>query len=544
MRTKARRRLVVLLVLVLGAAAGGSAIWFVARASLQNWVGQQILGIANSHLVPQLTCELVEYEAPYTVTLTHAKWTAPDGTNVFDVERLTITLAKLPKRGQPLQIESVEIARGMVNLVQKEDGGFRGLSPITKVKPGQKPDADDEVAESFRLSNVLALRSLKLVEGLVRYEPGGDAPPMVLEGLSLELDIEPTADGTYKLEIDTGPKPRGRLQADAALNLDTMHLQVDSASIIVEVNENSISTLPPALQKLFKKHDASGHLEIFVDGELHLLDPKNADMAVVADLKDFNIAFGDLHLPIEQMHINVKFADQLLDISGFNTDLLDGKITALGRLDLDSTRSLSELSWYLNELDLELLLRSDDPEKKTKIAGRLSGGGEVSVDLGDLPSSLDGTGDLSVKDGTLVMLPGLTKLAELMSSAIGGDAGKDQAADIKYTITPQSIEIIESEIQTDTILVRGEGRINYNGTLQINARGGPVERFAEIFGKVGDVIGSITEKGATYKIRGTLADPEVSVAPLGIGTKIDDEIPDAPPKDPDESTTEHPTDGG
>lgn len=544
MRTKARRRLVILLVVALGAAAVGSVVWLAGRASLQNWVGQQIIGIANSYLVPQLTCELVEYEAPYTVRLHRAKWTAPDGTNVFDVEQITITLAELPKKGEPIRIESVEIASGTINLVQKDDGGLRGLSPIVKVKPGQEHEAEDAIDEKLKLSNVLALRSLKLTNGVIRFEPAGDDPTMVLKDLSLDLDIEPTADGAYRLVLDTGPRPRGRIQADATLNLDTMHLRLNSAGITIDVDDESISTLPPPIQTLLKEHDAAGHLEIAAGGELHLLDPTNADMVVVVDLTDFNVAFGDLHLPIESMHINVKFADQMLDLAGFNAELLDGKITAIGRLDLDSTRGLSELSWYLSQLDLELLLRSDDKEQESKIAGRLSGGGEVSLDPADLPGSLSGNGDFLVEDGTLVMLPGLTELAELMNAAIGGDAGKNQSANVEYRITPTSIEIVHSELQTDTLLVRGEGRINYNGTLQINARGGPVERFTKLFGKVGQAIGSITEKGATYKIRGTLAEPDLSIAPLGIGAEIGDEIPEAPSKEPGDSTPEPPADGG
>ncbi|MBK7404606.1 MAG: hypothetical protein IPJ41_08215 [Phycisphaerales bacterium] len=44
-----------------------------------------------------------------------------------------------------------------------------------------------------------------------------------------------------------------------------------------------------------------------------------------------------------------------------------------------------------------------------------------------------------------------------------------------------------------------------------------MEKLQSMLGGVGDLLGSVTDRLITYRIRGTVAEPQVSVAPLGVG---------------------------
>src|SRR4051812_35624696 len=95
------------LVLVAGGVLAALAWW--RPASVQDWVGRQVVAVANAHLVPRLGYAHVEYHAPGEVVLSGVTLTAPDGTRVLDVGGMTITLAEVPHVGQPIVIERISL---------------------------------------------------------------------------------------------------------------------------------------------------------------------------------------------------------------------------------------------------------------------------------------------------------------------------------------------------------------------------------------------------------------------------------------------------
>ena len=147
-----------------------------------------IVGIANSYLVPQIAFDGLTYQAPGTVVLTGVRLTAPDGTRILEMDSMTVTLAQVPRIGEPIVIERIALGAPTIRLIstQLPDGsmGFAGLSPI--VKGGLNKDVDAttpvEVEENFQLSRVLQLREIVITNGSFFYDAGDGSLPMTVAG--------------------------------------------------------------------------------------------------------------------------------------------------------------------------------------------------------------------------------------------------------------------------------------------------------------------------------------------------------------------------
>jgi len=563
MRVGGRRLVIVLLVLMM--LGGGTALWLRYAGGMQrlqlmttgmdDWVGRQIVAIANAYMVPQIAFERLEYQAPATVVLTNVTFTAPDGTRVFDVGSMTVRLAETPSIGRPISIASLVIENGQVNLIQNEDGdGFRGLQPLVKRRYERERAAE---SSSANLSDVLELREVRIINGGLRLDLGrGD--PMVLRDLELALDIRPLAEaasegdegrpsgpGWYAMVLNTGRPPNAVIRADARLNIDTFEVDLASSEVALDVTAQSIEALPPQLQTLLRQYQARGSLRVQASGRVPLRDLNAGKAKAAVTLSGFNLTQGELRLPIDRLSAEGELDGGVLRIGGGIIRMLGGSVAFRGQLPIGEGAAPGELDWSANRLELEQLLAAysapstptenqpapsentstsngagnsagsaSAPATRSRLAGRLSGEGVIRLNAQDIPASLGGDGAVEVNDGRLLMIPGLTQLAQLMrvGERLMGDTTRTHRASARFQLTPEGIRVTESAVITTALAARATGIVAYDGTLDMSANAGPLERVQASMGPIGDIFGNITDRLVTYRIRGPMNSPSVSVA--------------------------------
>ncbi len=501
-----------------------AVVYFVASQSstataLRDYVARQIVAIVNTHLEPTLDYESVELELPGTVRLTGATLTSPDGTTILDLDMMIVTLTEVPSLNKPIHIARVEIDGGSVNLHQDSaTGNFKGLQPL--VKAGIKTKTT-EVPETVALSNVLRLEHITLKDLRLEYDDGSGSQPMVIEGFSTDMEVSPSSQGAswYDLRVTSGRRPGLTLDVDGAFNIDTFVANLTSAVCSIQLNDSTIGSLPPQLQQLVRSLDAQGLADVTLAGFVPLREPQSADVTVDIKVRNANVAAGEYRLPVALLEAQIDMSDGVANMPSATVTTLNGTVDLSGSAALTEPGIPVSARWTLNELHLREALRTATPEGEApKIAGLLTGQGNVSTSATDAIGSMSGQGEVHVRNGRLLVLPGITEIIQKVgNAAASGGQDFNHQADATFTLSPGGIKVTSSEVNTGVLGASGTGTIGYDGALDMLVNAGPLKRLQNALGAVGDLVGRVTDQLVKYKVQGTIAEPKVSVAPLGLG---------------------------
>lgn len=508
---------VVVLVAVVVLAAGGFFAWRAftrGTGGFDDWVVRKIVDIAEVHIVPDVEFSSFDYDMPYTVTFEGLELVAPDGTKVVEAGRAVVTLAEAPARDKPIKIESIELRDAMLRLIRHE-GGFRGLVPFVE-GAAKDPDA---VAEDVRLSNVLQLRKVTLVNGGLVFDAGDGSPAMELSGITTDMDIEPvTEDGRtwHTLKLEAGREPLMSLAMHGRIDLDAAVLDVSSLTLGTNLDSETARALPPALQNLVRDHDANGRLDATASGIIDSKNAANSSLQAEVRISDFNVAQGEYKLPIKAGTIALAMSSGVLTGKTVSFDLLEGTLSAPElRVDTTAPGMPLRLAWDASQLELRELLRGGVPAgQEPKLAGKLDTSGRVSMVLGEGKSSISGAGDLRVRDGRLVAIPLVQVLERVMKLAPG--AGTNSRADVEFDLDGRGVAVRSLALSTPVLAAEGDGRIGYDTSLDLLLRAGPVEKVESLLGDVGEILGQVSDRLVQYRVTGTAKEPKVEIKPLGL----------------------------
>ena len=84
------------------------------------------------------------------------------------------------------------------------------------------------------------------------------------------------------------------------------------------------------------------------------------------------------------------------------------------------------------------------------------------------------------------------------------------------TLANDRVTIDKLAIQSKFVAVRGAGDIHFDGRLDLKVNAGVVEKGEELLGRLGDVLGVLTDLFLPYEISGTWTKPIVTPDPLGV----------------------------
>lgn len=509
---------VVVFYFVVGPRLGG----VLSGSGLDEWVARQVVRIAGAYIVPEVQFDSFTYTHPGVLEMRGAKLIAPDSgkTEVMRADVLRVTLAEVPSFGKPIVIERIDLERAALRMLRDPaSGGFKGLVPFVKadnLKDQNRVDAQ------VQLSTVLKIKKLTLKDGEVQYNDGTGPETMTLKGVTLDMDVQPdTAQpGWYALKLNIDRSPVFTVVGDVRLNVDTFDAEFSPVKLAATLNEEGLSALPPELQRPLREHDARGAISATLTGSAPLLSPMNARADANIVLDNFNVAAGEYRLPIDRGDIALNIADGRATFGRTEMSLLTGTLSVKDfTVGLSSPDRPLALSWNAQNLELRELLRTKtSPGEAPKLAGKFNSSGSARGSLATLPGSLSGSGSLTVRDGRLMNLPGVTDLMEAMD-VFGKAAGVNtlgDSADVKFDLTGEGVSITDGDASTPVAHARFTGLIRYDLTLDILANAGPLEKVQGLFGKVGDLVGKVTDQLVKYRISGPISQPKVEVKPLGL----------------------------
>ncbi len=494
--------------------------------AIQDYVARQIVGIVNAYLEPTLDFDAITLDMPGTVRLTGARLTSPDGTDILDLDMLVITLTEFPKLDEPLHIERIEINGGAVHLIRDPaTGRFRGLDPLVKNEAHKASSVTAEepvhIPEAFRLASVFHLQRITLKNISLTYDDGSGSPPMRIDGFGSDMVISQSADGPgwYALDINAGRYPGLTLELEGAFNIDSFAVKVAKGECAIVLDEDTAASLPPALQSLVRTMDATGHASVSFQGLITPGDIATIELGADISLREFNIAAGDYHLPIEALDARFNLDNGIAQLTDATASTMQGRATLSATATLTETDRPASAQWAIEGVQLREALRaSAPPGESPKLAGLLSGSGRVSTSLTAPVERITGSGEVQVREGRLLVLPGMGELIQKVGNAATTGGGKfNHRADAEFTVEPTGIQITKSEVVTGVLAARATGSVDWKGTLDLAVNAGPLERLQNALGAIGDIFGKLTDQLVKYHVRGPIANPSVTVAPLGIG---------------------------
>ncbi len=474
------------------------------------YVGSQILAIVNSRLEPRLAFDDVTFDAPATARFTGVTLTAPGGDVILRAAGFSVSLAEPPVRGRPIRIERVTLSDGVVRLIGDGRGGLIGFSHMTRKKadPGAAGGGDPPQ----RLSDVLVLRHVALHEISVEYLADRAADPIRLDHISSSMDIHPDGPGWYTIALSSGRSPGLTLDLSGRVNLDTLDIEADTIDASIDAGPGTISTLPPPMSTLLEQAEVRGRLDATGSARFNARDPADGTMNVSVQGRSLHAAAGSYRIPIESLTIDADLEAGVVSVEPIRASLLGGALSGRAVLRLDETGLPVEASCDLRNIDLHEALRE---QNDSGIAGILTANARARTTLSSPRASLVGEGEAAVSNGRLVMLPGLTQLSDLISGVGINAATANHRGTAEFTLGPDGVTITRSEVVTNTLAARATGTIGFDHSLNLRVNAGPLEKLQSVLGKVGDLLGSITDRLVKYTIKGTIENPQVSIAPFG-----------------------------
>lgn len=527
-------RRIVLVVLLLSAAAGGWLLYRVGPTrvlhrmlgGIEQWCGDQLLAIANDHLGPRLEWKRIAWVPPRGVQITGLTMTAGDQ-KIIEAASVLVDFARVPRRGEPIVIESVSFTQPVVRLIENTEGGLTGFDGFVKSGGGSRR-AD---GGSTRLSDVLAIKAIEFAGGAMEYRTPG-APPMVLRPLDFKLEhseaaalpevppappapepivADPTgiAKGWYAFDAKLDLEPVAELDVSCRLDLDNFALDFEKLVLTTDLGPDRYHVFPPQIQQYLRDHEVRGDLKLTADGTLNPTAFEKSEMAFQLDLHDASMAFGSYHLPVQSLEARGSVAKLALDVSQASIAIMGGTVTATGWLQLDEPGAWRVQGSGRN-LRLEQALREpgNDP--------RFSGSGAFTVEAGgsvaDLAGTIDGQGNLQIEHAKLPAVQLFGNLLQIRNNAPGRDR-----ASVNYRLVPRCVEFSDAFICGTALGIRGGGDLFYDGRLDMQVRAGMLERLDGFLGGAGKLFSALTGGLVSYRVQGTVEKPKVAVVPLGIG---------------------------
>jgi len=510
---------------VVGAAIVAVQLFITGGVGFDAWVMRQVVGVAQTYLVPDIEFQDFDFQPPGTVVYKGVRFVAPDGTDVIEANELVVTLGERPRRGRPIVISGVTIRDGALRLVASPDDPdtvFKGLSPFVKRTNYQR---QQDLPSEVRLSETLDLRRVSLRNAGIVYEPGEGKPVMRLDRLTMDMDIEPVSEEGeavwHSLDINIDRGDILKLVVDGRVSLDELAASFETARLRVDVGADSVTALPPQLQEILSRYDASGHLDIEVSGTTAFRDWRASDIKGLINLEGFNVGLGEYRVPIDKGATTIELSGGKAQLGPLRIETHEGVLHALLDVDLNDEDMPADAEWTLEGLSLREFLRSSATEEEApKIAGIVKSSGSATMRLARLPQTIEGVGRLEITDGRLINIPGVRELNDALDVAavVRGQASLKDRFTAEFDLTPGGVKVNSSTLETQSIAARGTGTVSYLGNLDLTLNAGPLEKLQSMLGTIGEVIGSVTDRLVRYRVTGTVGKPKVAVHPLGIGS--------------------------
>ena len=515
---------------------------------LKQWIGSQVKSIANSYLNPRVEFDGLDYQSPYSVTLTKFRLTVDDSDNagktldVIYVEKLRLELAEIPREGKPICIKEMILDHPKINAISaRRDGKFMGFGNMLR----DTTQAGTQPAQESRLSDVFQITLLRIIDAQVVYESRGSGqPPMILDAINCRLDVQKDEQGWYKLAATLDRKPVLAMNAKGRLDLDHMVLAMDAVQLDIELGEKQYGTLPASLQQMLREHEVTGALKLTASGQLPLGDPVSGDLTATLSMDKAHFVAGEYKGEAQNVKANLLLKDHHAVLDRLDADTLRGKVH------LDVNVGLirpfdGRIQLTVRDIRLQDTLRAAGGDTgQTKYKGIMDADILLTGPMDKILTQSGGSGWVKLHNGRLVGLRVIASvgqaLAQRIRSITFGGATQSypdtDTADLELQFMGDKVHFTKIDAQTSTFAITGNGDAWFDKRLALLLNGGQPEKLRaatsgsggsgnQVVNALGKLLhgsehgaqsigAEILSQVATVVVSGTIDDPQVRIEPF------------------------------
>ncbi len=540
-------RIAVAAILVVLIAATAATLYFLrvvgteGTTPLEAWIGGQLKSVAQSHLNVTIDFDKPDYQYPATIVVENIRLSAPDpaspgkAIDIIRIAKATLIVAQIPEVGQPLHVQRIILDSPQFSFIctSKDDATLIGFSNLVKTDstaPAVEPDPDLP-ASPAKVTDVFRMRTLHITGGQIFYDPRDpDERAMTLDGINMALNVEPDAEGWYKLQTKIDRLPVGEIDMNGRFNLNDNELDLTELKMMVNLGGENNAKLPPQMQRFLADHDLRGRLSATAGGRIRFADWRSAALNLSVNLEDGNITFGDYQLPIAQLSILAAMAKEQIILRGFDLRALGGGLRASGHMKLNETLDAS-ITVEGESLRIHRLLKASADGQGQAEGLPFRGVATLKVNLtGPLATpatQMAGSGQLILKEARLLNIPGLSAIEDAIAGTNKANAKRKEpgANDYLYmlvTFRGDRMLVDRFDYRSTLVAVRATGHLVLPTLMMdLMANGGPIEKVQSLLGPVGDLTALVTDRVAKYHITGRVGEPKVkTIIAEGIFDKI------------------------
>ncbi len=496
----------------------GRRLLTTGKTHVEDWVAAQLSAIVDDHIRPDFVFDSLIYQPPNTVTLKGVRL-SEGRVSIVEVESIRIELARIPQRGEPIVLENVVFQTPVVHLIPRTDGSLLGFSDF--VKPGKGATRPD--GGSTRLTDVLAIRTIRISAGAVSYEPPS-RPPMVLRPLTFDLsraeaatDSAPVADpGWYAFAADATLDPVVAIHADARLNVNNGDLDLQPLTVRTALQPQQYQVFTPSIQELLKEYQVSGSLNGRLTGVVGLGDMSRSAFDVAVHLAEARGVVREYEIPVKRLDVAARYSSGVLDVTSVDAEAFQGTAQLSGKLSFAEPGSRFEVQGRGQNMQLQDLMH-DAENPDADFRGEVSFNVSISGSMNDPRQTLTGQGHASIAKGRLALVEIFRR--ELLKRGVHNATDRAEA---DFVLSSDRVTLSNLQVVGNLIGIRGGGDAYYDGRLDMLVNAGPLERIESGLGPLGDLFHKITGELVKYQVTGTLSDTKVKVLPLGLGAEKTD----------------------
>jgi hypothetical protein len=351
-----------------------------------------------------------------------------------------------------------------------------------------------------------------LEEVSVRFTPRSDNPPLLFDRVSLSGDLDRANVDELMLKFALRRAPALDIELDAVLNTAEYLIRVNTMRAGLDLSSHAVSTLPPIVQGLLDRYDVTGDVMVEADGSLPLLSPLDAALNARVVLGGASCVVAGLVYPVDRVELTAGMGDRLLTAGTATGRALGGTFSLLAQLELDRDYPANV---RVNAQSLRLEERSAqdsaDEADKPSFTGTISGDVQWQGPLSEALIKAGGGGSLQLTEARLARLPVLSRLLEQVNKLRGSPTANDRAA-LSFEFRGDHLYFTEINAAASAVGVKGEGRLDFDGQLNLVVRAGPLERIQDSLGKLGEWLSSALSVFPKYRVTGSYEDPQISLA--------------------------------
>lgn len=369
--------------------------YLIITQSAKPYLRHRIEVIVSKRMNAKLSIGSISYLPPYGVRVDDAQLIGPGPQGVpsdlLDIRRLDLHLAKLPIGGGPLVFERINISQPVVHIFRKPENA-PPQQKLFKRRPTTVP-ADEPDLGGRKLSEILRLKELTIDGGEVMYKDlrKPASPPLVLKLVDVTIHTTQHGPADYDFTIDAVNRPLASLSANGSINVDTTQLLLNMLKLEARAEPGRPpEQLPPEVQSLLKSYNIGGSINLTASGSAVLKSLATAKYDLTIALHDASATVPKWDAALDRLdvvlhcagvgrRVDIRIAqfiagsgDTILSIADGASLLLDGEA---GRWSLEGFGGWLNLGGDRAALPVRsrAVFHKFDPRGRVDFAGHLAG---------------------------------------------------------------------------------------------------------------------------------------------------------------------------